>query len=330
MPTTTLSQVAPGVQAFYDRNLLSRAQPADVHGRFGQKRPIAKRSGNQIKFRRYSQLAAATTALTEGVTPSGSALSVTDVTATLAQYGDYITLSDMVSMTNQDPVVTEATDVLGDQGGTTIDQIRRDVLVAGTNVAYANGVASRLLTITKISGADLDKAIRFLKNQNAKFMKEGIPPSDGVGTGAIRKAFVGIVHPDVEYDLESITGFKPVSDYPSQMGVMEDEIGAYKNIRFVSSTNAKIWTNATTATTAGFKATGAGSNDVYATLIFAAEAYGVCPLSGEAMSTIVKPLGSAGSADPLDQRSTVGWKATTTTQILNQSWMYRLETLATA
>jgi N4-gp56 family major capsid protein len=330
MATTTLSQVAPGVQAFYDRNLLSRAQPADVHGRFGQKRPIAKRSGNQIKFRRYSQLAAATTALTEGVTPSGSALSVTDVTATLAQYGDYITLSDMVSMTNQDPVVTEATDVLGDQGGTTIDQIRRDVLVAGTNVAYANGVASRLLTITKISGADLDKAIRFLKNQNAKFMKEGIPPSDGVGTGAIRKAFVGIVHPDVEYDLESITGFKPVSDYPSQMGVMEDEIGAYKNIRFVSSTNAKIWTNATTATTAGFKATGAGSNDVYATLIFAAEAYGVCPLSGEAMSTIVKPLGSAGSADPLDQRSTVGWKATTTTQILNQSWMYRLETLATA
>jgi N4-gp56 family major capsid protein len=330
MATTTLSQVAPGVQAFYDRNLLSRAQPADVHGRFGQKRPIAKRSGNQIKFRRYSQLAAATTALTEGVTPSGSALSVTDVTATLAQYGDYITLSDMVSMTNQDPVVTEATDVLGDQGGTTIDQIRRDVLVAGTNVAYANGVASRLLTITKISAADLDKAIRFLKNQNAKFMKEGIPPSDGVGTGAVRKAFVGIVHPDVEYDLESLTGFRAVSDYPSQMGVMEDEIGAYKNIRFVSSTNAKIWTNATTATTAGFKATGAGSNDVYATLIFAAEAYGVCPLSGEAMSTIVKPLGSAGSADPLDQRSTVGWKATTTTQILNQSWMYRLETLATA
>ena len=107
---TTLSQVAPGVQAFYDRNLLTRAQPNDVHGRFGQKRPIPKNSGNQIKFRRYSQLAAATNALTEGVTPSGSALSVTDVTSTLVQYGDFVTLTDMVSMTNQDPVVTEATD----------------------------------------------------------------------------------------------------------------------------------------------------------------------------------------------------------------------------
>jgi hypothetical protein len=85
----------------------------------------------------------------------------------------------MVSMTNQDPVVTEATDVLGDQAGTTIDLARRDVLVAGTNVAYANGVASRVLVNTKIVGADLDKAIRFLKVQNAKFIKEGIMPSDG-------------------------------------------------------------------------------------------------------------------------------------------------------
>lgn len=328
MPTTTITQVAPGIQAFYDRNLLSRAQPNDVHGRYGQKRPISMRSGNQIKFRRYSQLAAAVAALTEGVTPAGSSLAVTDIVATLGQYGDFITLSDMVSMVNQDAVVTEATDVLGDQAGTTIDQIRRDVLVAGSNVAYANGAASRAATLTKINGPDLDKAIRFLKNQNAKFMKEGIPPSDGVGTGAIRKAFVGIVHPDVEFDLENITGFRAVSDYPAQMGVMEDEIGAYKNIRFVTSTNAKIFADATTAATAGFKVSGSGKNDVYASLIIAAESYGLCPLAGQAMQTYVKALGSAGTADPLEQRSTVGWKATTTTQILNQSWLIRLESLA--
>lgn len=327
MGTTTLSQVAPGVQAFYDRNLLARAQPAEVHGRFGQKRPISTRSGNQIKFRRYSQLAAATTALTEGVTPAGSSLAVTDLTATLAQYGDFITLSDMVSMTNQDPVVTEATDVLGDQAGTTIDQVRRDVLVAGTNVGYSGTATSRVTVAVKIAAADLDKAIRFLKNQNAKFMKEGIPPSDGVGTGAIRKAYVAVVHPDVEFDIEAITGFKPVSDYPAQMGVMEDEIGAYKNIRFVSSTNAKIYAGGGAAGTTVYKNNGANF-DVYATLIFAADAYGVCPLSGQAMNTYVKPLGSAGSADPIDQRSTVGWKAVTTTKILNDAWQIRIESAA--
>jgi N4-gp56 family major capsid protein len=329
MAATTLSQVVPGVQAFYDRNLLRRAQPNDVHGRFGQKRPIASRNGNQIKFRRYSQLVPQTTPLTEGVTPSGSQLSVTDIVSTLAQYGDYITLTDMVSMTNQDAVVTEATDVLGDQAGTTIDQIRRDVLVAGTNAAYASGAANRSSVINKITGPDLDKAIRFLKGQNAKFMKEGLSSSDHVGTGAIRKAFVCLVHPDVEYDLEQIAGFRAVSDYGSQEGVMEDEIGAYKNIRFVTSTNCKVFPNATGTLTAGFKST-SSTNDVYASLIIAADAYGVSPLAGQAMNTYVKALGSAGTADPLEQRSTVGWKATTTTTILNQTWMIRLESLASA
>lgn len=326
MPTTTLTQVAPGVQAFYDRNLLARAQPAEVHGRFGQKRPISQRNGNQIKFRRYSQLAAATTALTEGVTPAGSSLAVTDLTATLAQYGDFITLSDMVSLTNQDPVVTEATDVLGDQAGTTIDQARRDVLVAGTNVAYANGVAARANVVATLAGSDLDKAIRFLKTQNAKYVSEGVMPSDKVGTSSVRRAFIGLVHPDVEFDLEKIVGFRAVSDYGSQEQVMEDEIGAYKNIRFVSSTNCKIFAGAGAASTA-VKNNGTNA-DVYATLIIAANAYGICPLSGQAMQTYVKALGSAGTADPLEQRSTVGWKATTTTRILNESWLIRLETAA--
>ena len=328
MATTTLSQVAPGVQAFYDRNLLDRAQPNDIHGRFGQKRPISQRNGNQIKFRRYSQLAAATTALTEGVTPAGSSLAVTDIVSTLSQYGDYITLSDMVSMTNQDAVVTEATDVLGDQAGTTIDITRRDVLVAGSNVAYAGGVASRGALVGKLTAADLDKAIRFLKNQNAKFIKMGIMPSDGIGTGAIRKAYIALIHPDIEYDLEQITGYRAVSDYGSQEGVIEDEVGAYKNIRFVTSTNCKIFANASTVLTAGFK--GSTTNDVYATVILADNAYGVSPLSGMAMNTYVKALGSAGSADPLEQRSTVGWKATTVCTILNQTWLLRLESLATA
>jgi len=325
MTVTTTGTLPPGTQAFYDRNLLRRAQPAEVFGRFGQKRTLAQRSGNQIKFRRYSQLAPASTPLVEGVTPSGSNLAVTDILATLQQFGDYVTLSDLVSMTNQDPVVTEATDILGDQAGTTIDQSRRDALVTGTNVAYAGGVASRALVSAKITATDLDRAIRFLKVQNATFMKEGMSGSDNVGSGAIRKAFIAVVHPDVEFDLEQVVGYRAVSDYGSMDGVMEDEIGAYKNIRFVSSTNAKIWSGAGAAGTTVLKNNGTNF-DVYATLIFGADAYAVIPLAGAGMSTYVKPLGSAGTADPLEQRSTVGWKATTTTKILNDAWMVRLET----
>ena len=328
MALNTTSNIAPGTQAFYDRNLLERAVPADVHGRYGQNRPISTRSGNQIKFRRYESLTPATTPLTEGVTPTGSSLSVTDVTASLAQYGDFVTISDMVDLTNQDPVLTEAGKVLGEQGGTTIDRVRRDVLVAGTNVIRANGSARTDIN-TVLSAANLKTAIRFLQRQDAKFVKEMVKAGVGVGTVPIRPAYIGIVHPDIQAVLEGISGYKSVEEYGSSMEVMEDEVGAYRNIRFVKSTNAKVW--------AGGGASG-GSNvietssaaDVYATLIIGANAYGVCPLSGQAMRNIIKPMGSAGAADPLDQRATSGWKAITTTKILNDAWMVRIESAATS
>jgi N4-gp56 family major capsid protein len=323
MATTTITQVPPGTQAYYDRNLLTRAVPADIHGRFGQTRAVPKNGGNQIKFRRYSALTPATTPLTEGVTPSGSSLAVTDITATLAQYGDFVTLSDMVDMVNQDPVLTEAGKVLGEQGGTTIDQIRRDVLVAGTNVFYANGT-TRVGVNTALTAAQLKTAIRFLKKQNAKFVKEMVKAGTGISTQPIRPAYIGLIHPDTEAVLEGITGYTPVTNYSAQMDVMENECGSFQNIRFVVSTNAKVFADAGGAKGTLISTTGT-SADVYATLIIAADAYGICPLTGEAMRNIIKPLGSAGSADPLDQRATSGWKAITTTKILNDAWLVRLE-----
>jgi N4-gp56 family major capsid protein len=323
MATTTITQVPPGVQAYYDRNLLTRAVPADIHGRYGQTRTIPKNGGNQIKFRRYSALTPATTPLTEGVTPGGSSLAVTDLTATLAQYGDFVTLSDLVDMVNQDPVLTEAGKVLGEQGGITIDQVRRDVMVAGTNVFYSNG-AARASVNTALSAGQLKTAIRFLKKQNAKFIREMIKGSTGIATQPIRPAYIGLIHPDTEAVLEGITGYTPVTNYSAQMDVMENECGAFQNIRFVVSTNGKVFADGGAAKGTMISTTGT-SADVYATLIIAADAYGVCPLSGEAMKNIIKPLGSAGSADPLDQRATSGWKATTTTKILNDAWMCRLE-----
>jgi N4-gp56 family major capsid protein len=325
MGMNTLGNIPPAIQAYYDRNLLDRAVPADIHGRFGQVRPIKLRSGNQIKFRRYEALTVSTTPLVEGVTPSGSSLTVTDVTATLAQYGDYVTVTDMVDMTNQDPVLTEAGMVLGEQGGTTIDQVRRDVLVAGTNVIYTNGVARATLN-TVISTIALRTAIRALNRQNTKFVKDMVAATTGIGTKPIRAAFIGLIHPDTEAQLESLTGYVPVAEYSAAMRAEENEVGSYRNIRFFTSTNAKVFLAAGLAVGAdGMISAGAVNNDVYATLIIGENAYGVCPLAGKAMENIIKPLGSAGTADALNQRATSGWKATTTTKILNDAWMTRIE-----
>lgn len=317
--------IQPALQAYYDRNLLDRAIPADIHGRFGQVRPVQTRSGNQIKFRRYEALTPATQPLVEGVTPSGQQMTVTDVTATLAQYGDYVNVSDMVDLTNQDAVLTEVGMALGEQAGTTIDQIRRDVLAAGTNVAYTNGSARNTLN-TVLSSVALRSAIRFLGRQNAKYIRNIIPADTSIGTQGIRSAYIGLVHPDTEAQLESIPGYIPITEYSDAMKAEDDECGSYRNIRFFRSTNAKVFQNAGAAVgTDGMISTGGVNNDVYATIILAANAYGLCPLSGNALQNIIKPIGSAGAADPLNQRATSGWKAITTTQILNQNWLTRIE-----
>lgn len=301
---------------FYDRTLLYRAVAYFAHTKFAQVRDIPRNGGtNTIKFRRYGNLTAATTALSEGITPAGSSLSVTDITATVAQYGDYITVTDVVDYESKDPVLIEAAEILGDQAGDTLDQLTRDVLAAGTVVTYV-GQSSRgaITTSDLITATEVRKAVRTLKNAKARRITRMINASTGIATEPVSAAYIGIVHPDTTYDLQDETGWVPVEKYSSTMKVMENEVGKLNDVRFVETTNAKIFTGA-----------GASSIDVYATVIMGMDAYGITRISGESLKNIVKPLGSAGTADPLDQRATSGWKATFVAKILNDSFMVRLE-----
>lgn len=331
-PSTTtqtyVGSIPPALQAFYDRTLLERSVPADVHGRFGQTRPIRLRSGNQIKFRRYESLTAdpATSIVSEGVTPTSQSLTVTDIFANLQQYAGVVTLTDLVTLTNQDPVLTEAIEVLGEQQGTVIDRARRDVLAAGTSVDYSNG-STRVGLNTTLNANTLRMSIRAMSRNNAKFLRKMIPATDGVSTTAVRAAYIGIVHPDTEAQMDGgVTGYLPVSQYSSAMKAEMDEVGSFRNIRFFCSTNAKVFADSGAVIGATGMITTTGANcDVYGTLVIADNAYGIVPLQGQERMTYVKQLGSAGTADPIDQRATAGWKSTTTTKILNETWMRRVE-----
>lgn len=316
MANTDRSVISRENTEFYDKLLLSRAVAYFVHTMFAQVRDLPRRGGtNTIKFRRYGNLSAATTALSEGVTPSGSSLSVTDITASVAQYGDFITISDVIDYESKDPVLMEAADILGDQAGDTLDQLTRDVLAAGTVVTYVGqSTRSAITTTDLITATEVRKAVRTLKNANARRLTKMVKASTGVATEPLSAAYIGIVHPDTTYDLQDETGWVPVEKYSSAMNAMENEVGKLNDVRFIETTNAKIFSGA-----------GAGSIDVYATVILGANAYGVSRISGEALKNIVKPLGSAGSADPLEQRATSGWKATFVAKILNDNFMVRLE-----
>jgi len=293
-----------------------RAVPLFLHTKYGQVKDIPRKAGtNTIKFRRYGNLSAATTALTEGVTPSGSQMSVTDITANVSQYGDFVTFTDVVDYESKDAVLTEFAMILGDQAGDTLDQLARDVLAAGTTVTYVGQVARAAITSTDLlTATEVRKAIRTLKGNKARRVTSMIGASTGIATEPVAASYIGICHPDTTYDLQDETGWVPVEKYSSNMKVMEGEVGKINEVRFVETPNAKVFTGA-----------GASSIDVYATLIMGAEAYGVTRISGESLRNIVKPLGSAGTADPLEQRGTTGWKATFVAKILNDDFMVRLE-----
>lgn len=320
MGNTTTVQIPAEVSNFYDRTLLFRATPLLVHTRWAQVRDIPRNAGTKvIKFRRYGNLAGATTPLAEGITPAGSQLSVTDITATVLQYGDFVTVTDVLSYTSQDPVLMEASEILGDQAGDTLDLLTRDIISAGTNAYYAGTGSTETAHVDtgdNITAVLIKKAVRLLKNNKARRMTKMVNATTGYGTTPLNASYIGICHPNTTYDLKGLTsdGWTPVEKYASTAGIMEGEVGKLDEVRFVETTNAKVFEDA-----------GQSGNDVYATLIFGSDAYGTTRISGEALKNIVKPLGSAGTADPLDQRATSGWKATFVAKILNQAFLVRLE-----
>ena len=288
------------MKTFYDMNLIDEAQPNLIHDQFGQKRPIPANGGKKIEFRKFASLPKALNALTEGVTPDGKKLSVTNIEATVAQYGDYIVQSDVLELTSLDNTIVEATKILGNQAGLTLDTITRNVLQSGTNVFYApkadgTAVDSRAaLDDTCVLSVDLVKrVVAFLKKNNA-------PKING--------SYVAIIHPYVAYDLMSDPEWIDAHKYANPENIYEGEIGKIAGVRFVESSEAKVY-----------------DGGVFGSLFLADGAYGVTEITGGGLQTIIKQKGSAGTADPLDQRSSIGWKAMKTAEILVEPYMVRVE-----
>lgn len=330
---TTITEIPYAVNNYYDRKLLLRVIPKLVAGIGAQSRPLPANSTDVIKFRRYQSLPVATTALTEGTNPDGRKLSQTTLTAQVAQYGDYITITDKVELTAEDPVLNEGIDILADQMAMTVDTLTYSALMSGTNVMYANGAADRANLASAITMTDIDKAIRLMRRNNAKEFTEVIKATTGVATFPIRPAFWAFVHPDVVRDLENLTGFISVERYASTGPVHEAEVGAVKNVRFLMTTNLPTVDaagNPAASTTWVAGATNTTKAVVYPTIIIAKDAYGTVGIDKGTVKSIVKVPGSQSTNDPLNMLTTAGWKTWFTAKILNDAWVCRIESLATA
>ena len=297
---TTDSGMSVEMKTFYDMALIDEAQPNLIHDQFGQKRPIPANGGKKIEFRKFASLPKALTPLTEGVTPDGKKLSASKIEAEVSQYGDYIVHSDVLKLTTIDNTIVEATKILGNQAGLTLDTITRNVLHSGTNVYYcpkADGTAvdsrTGLDDTCKLTVDVIKRAVAIMKKNNA-------PKING--------DYVAIVHPFVAYDLMSDDAWIDAHKYANPDSIYEGEIGKIAGVRFVESSEAKVY-----------------EGGVFGTLLIADGAYGITEITGGGLQTIIKQIGSSGVADALDQRGSIGWKAMKTAEILVEPYMVCIE-----
>lgn len=310
---TTDSKLSAENKTFYDRALVEEAGPNLIHGQFGQKRPIPKNGGKRIQFRRYASLPKALKPLTEGVTPEGRKLSATAVEAEVNQYGDFVCLSDVLDLTAIDNNVLEATKAVGRQAGLTLDTITRNVLQSGTNVFYCPKVGANGVQTPVTDRSDLDKTctltVDVVKKVAAMLKAANAPKIDG--------DYVCILHPYVAYDIMSDPRWEEMHKYTTPENMYQGEIGRIAGVRFVETSEAAVYKGTENSCPTGLA--------VFGCLFIAQGAYGVTEVTGGGLQTIIKQLGSAGTADPLDQRSTVGWKALQTAEILMEPYMVRVE-----
>lgn len=326
-------------KTWYHRNLMERLRGSLVYSQFAQKVKIPKGNSKTVEFRRFSSLDVNAVGpgvgytnnqfqLTEGVTPAGQTMKATAFTATVSQHGSYIAITDVLELTNYDPILDQASELLGEQAGDYIDLLVREVLMAGTNVLYAfaskfntDGEAVRdtaaatptarvqVGTSHPLSWDTLRAGKRIMQRNKVKPYKGEKSTKPGAGE------YVCIIHPDAVFDIESTKKWNAVKTYQDQADLYSGELGMGFGVRIVVTENAKVWA-----------AAGLAGADVYGALMIGNHAYGIVDVAGSGnVEYIFHPKGSAGSGDALNQRSTTGWKCMFTTVILEQLALLRIE-----
>ena len=305
----TTATMSKEMKTFYEKRLIDQVEPRLVHDQFADYYPVPQNGGKTIEFRKYDSLPKASTPLTEGVTPNGQALNVTTITSDLHQYGGWTPLTDVLQMTAIDNNVVQATRVLASQAGRTMDSITRDVLAGGTNVIYAPKLAADGTETAVASRKALDKTCTL----TPKLFFQAAAQLGAMNADPIGDSYIAIIHPYAAYDLKTSKEFIEVHKYADPDTMFRGEIGKLGNIRFIETSEAKIWKDSTCP----------DGLAVFGTLVLGAHAYGVTELEGGGLEHIVKQLGYGD--DPLNQRASVGWKGMRAAERLVEQYMVRIE-----
>ena len=300
--------MTPEIKQTYDRILLSTAETDTVFLKYGVKKPIPARGGKSIEFRRFERITitAGSYTLTEGTPPTVTQATISSVAGTISQYGQYSQLSDVLETQAFDPVIAEFARAYGMAMGEGLDIVVRNALSAATTLQYAD-TAHQVGTSgtgsvgsgNYLDAAELTELKRTLRRNGARAYADG--------------KFICFVHPDNTKDLFEDPDISDSFQFAKERGeanpLFTGLLGDWMGIRFVETNNLRLRTSY-----------GMSGADIYEVIMMGAEFYGISELSALSARTIIHPRGSGGHTDPLEQYSTVGWKAALAATILNNSF----------
>lgn len=272
----------------------------------------ATNPGATVTFTIFQNMAAATTALGEAEDVTPVALSDSQVTVTLNEYGNATVTTAKLRATSFLPVDPIAANAVGYNAGLSIDTIARTAVEAGTNVIYATGGATDPSSRTTINSDDV-LAANDVRRVVAQLRKANVPTIGG--------SYVGMIHPDVSYDFRSATdaaAWRTPANYVNPQGIYNGEIGMFEGVRFIEAPRAPLFANASD------NSGSAGTIDVYGTLIMGRQALAKgISLGGEygAQPSIV--YGTV--TDILKRFRPVGWKHFVGYGVFRQEALRRIE-----
>lgn len=347
MAITTTTEIAGPVNVKFQMALLRNAKARCPYFVGTNAAEIAEHQGTfTAKWRRIENLTPTTTALSELTgslsfpTRTGVQPSVTDLTATVSKYGNFIYLNEEVDLVNFNGQGLKLAEILGINAGQSLNRLQRNVVednataIFGGAATTATGVAGAGITLS-----DITVAVNALNRQDALLFTPMTTGSQNTNTTPIRPSYWGICHVDAEEDIRLLTGFTPVEQYAGQTEIANGEFGTIGGVRFIATTESSIDTTAgesiTGTSTAAGRTTGSATQyDVYNTVIMGMDAVGSVGfgfnhirriyMAGDRLPGVMMinhARGSAGSADPLNEISTMGWKSWHAGLVLNSNWV---------
>ena len=314
----------PANHKFYQREFIEVASPELVYEMFGESAQIPNNESNTMVVNQVLKLATTEgSPLSEGVTPSEQVFTTVRLEKAIDQYGGFAITTDRLTEESVNGITSEFNRVLGEQAGETMNLVCRDDLLGGTNVRLAGGTADidnlAAATSSATAVADLVYMFKAFKNEKVKPVRPMTNGSTNVGTLPTREKYAVVVPTEALGILEGMDDgngntYMGVEKYSGQTATWMNEQGSFKQFSFILDTEASVVQN-----------TNATVQDIAETLVFGKGAYKTTTLAQGGIQRITKELGSAGTADPLNQRASMGWKAKKGCFIVQPTYMFRWE-----